>query len=87
MDIQKEKLAIIEWVVKQEKSSALSPILALIQKNDNQIIDDNKLVGYRKPGRRITKKELIESIKSSLDDLAKGDVHSLDQVEAESDQW
>lgn len=87
MDIQKEKLAIIEWVVKQEKSSSLSPILALIQKNDNQILDDNKLVGYRKPGRRINKKELIESIKSSLDDLMKGDIESLDQVEAESDQW
>lgn len=87
MDIQKEKLAIIEWVVKQEKSSALSPILALIQKNDNQILDDNKLVGYRKPGRRINKKELIESIKASLDDLMKGNIESLDQVEAESDQW
>lgn len=87
MDIQKEKLAIIEWVVKQEKSSSLSPILALIQKNDNQILDDNKLVGYRKPGRRINKKELIESIKASLDDLIKGNIESLDQVEAESDQW
>ena len=87
MDIQKEKLAIIEWVVKQEKSSSLSPILALIQKNDNQILDDNKLVGYRKPGRRINKKELIESIQASLEELMKGDIESLDQVEAESDQW
>lgn len=85
--MEKDKLAIIEWVLKQEKASSLSPLLKLIQQTDEKVLDDNKLVGFRKPGRRMTKKELIESIRLSLNELASNDLISLDELEQESDQW
>jgi hypothetical protein len=85
--MDRDKLTIIEWVLKQEKASALSPLLKLIQQTDEKVLDDNKLVGFRKPGRRITKKELIVSIRASLEELAANDLIALDELEQESDQW
>ena len=87
MDIQQEKLAIIEWVIRQEKTSDLQKISKIIHQLDKEISDKNKIVGYRSPGVRVSRSELIRSIESSLAEIKAEAIVGLDDVEHDSEQW
>jgi hypothetical protein len=86
-DLSKEKLQLIEWILKQEKASCLKSISELIVKIENQSADSSKIVGYRSKGLRVTKAELIKSINESLGQIQENKLVDLEKVEHDSDQW
>jgi hypothetical protein len=86
-DLSKEKLQLIEWILKQEKASCLKSISDLIVRLENQSADSSKIVGYRSKGLRVTKAELIKSISESLAQIEENKLVDLDAVERDSDQW
>jgi hypothetical protein len=86
-DLSKEKLQLIEWILKQEKASCLKSISDLIVRLENQSADSSKIVGYRSKGLRVTKAELIKSISESLTQIEENKLVDLDTVERNSDQW
>ncbi len=87
IDLSKEKLQLIEWILKQEKPSTLKSISDLIAKLENQSADSSKIVGYRSKGLRVTKAELIKSISESLAQIEENKIVDIESIERDSDQW
>ena len=86
-DITKEKLALIEWIVRQDKPAALKPLLDALAQVDKDTEDINRIVGYRSRGVRVTRKQLVDSLIEGIKALESEKLISLDQIEQESDQW
>lgn len=86
-DINKEKLALIEWIIKQDKYASLKPVLDAIAQVDKETENINRIVGYRSRGVRVTRKQLIDSLMEGIKALDKEELISLDRLEQESDQW
>jgi hypothetical protein len=86
-DLNKEKLALIEWIVRQEKPAALKPLLDALAQVDKETEDINRIVGYRSRGVRVTRKQLVDSLIEGIRNLDSEKLISLDQIEQESDQW
>ena len=61
-DIQKAKLALIEWIVRQEKMERLESLFNAMRSTDQHEQDKSKLVGYRVKGQPVTKEMLIAAI-------------------------
>jgi len=86
-DLSKEKLLLIEWIIRQDKLQALKSVIDHVQRMDKESSDSAKVAGYRARGLRVTASELVESIRHSLLEIEKGHTITLDQLEQESDQW
>lgn len=87
MDISKDKLAIIEWVVNQQNALNIERVRQFIENIDASDRDTSKIVGQNTKGDRVTKRQLVERVIASLQDLEKNNFHALDEVENQSEQW
>lgn len=86
-DSAKEKLLIIDWVLRQEKSQNLKAMSEMIAQIDRDSADSVKVIGYRAKGLSVTFSQLVSSIKDSIQEIEENKVISLDDLEHESDQW
>lgn len=87
MDISKEKLAIIEWVVNQQNPSHLERVKLFVENIDASDRDTSKIIGQTVKGDRVTKRQLVERIIVSLQELDKKQLDALDEIENQSEQW
>jgi hypothetical protein len=86
-DIQKAKLELIEWIVRQEKMERLESLFNAMRSTDQHEQDKSKLVGYRVKGQPVTKEMLIAAIQQSLAQITDGECVALNDLEKESEQW
>ncbi len=87
MDISKEKLAIIEWVVNQQNPQHLERVRLFVENIDASDRDTSKIIGQTVKGDRVTKRQLVERIIISLQELDKNQLDALDEIENQSEQW
>lgn len=86
-DSNKEKLAAIEWILKQDNPQQLKAVSDLIQKIDKDTLEATKIAGYRPKGLAVLTLQLKESILESLKEIENQQYISIDRLEQESDQW
>ncbi|MFN0031557.1 MAG: hypothetical protein ACKVOR_05305 [Flavobacteriales bacterium] len=86
-DIHREKLQLIEWILKQEKMAMLKPLHDAIAAMDRDTDDAGRVVGYRARGLRVTRKQLVDSIRMALDELDEVPLITLESLEQDSDKW
>ena len=87
MDISKDKLTIIEWVVTQQSPANIEKVRTFIDTLVASEKDTSKIVGQTIKGDRVTKRQLVERIMTSLQEIEKNQISSLDEIENESEQW
>ncbi len=87
MDINEEKLLLIEWILKQEKLSAIEKVKKVISDLDHEARDSSKIVGQTPKGSRVSKKMLVERLARSIQDFHSNGLISLDDLENQSEQW
>jgi hypothetical protein len=87
MDISKDKLAIIEWVVNQQNAFNIERVRQFVDNIDASDRDTSKIVGQNTKGDRVTKRQLVERVIASLQDLEKNNIQALDEIENQSEQW
>ena len=78
MDLQAQKLNIIESLIRLKDKKVLSQIEAFLN-SKVKASDENK--------KSFTKKELINRANKSNKNIASGKVKSQDKLETESDSW
>ena len=86
-DIYREKLQLIEWIVKQEKMASLKLLSEIMAGMDRAAEDEGRVVGYRARGLRVTRSQLVDVLHKALADLDKSKLVSLETLEQESDKW
>jgi hypothetical protein len=86
-DFAKEKLLIIDWVLRQDNSQNLKTLSDIINRLEKESAESVRIIGYRAKGIPITLNQLISAVKDSLDEIQRGEEISLDKLEHESDQW
>jgi len=87
MDFSSEKLAIVEWVIRQDKAGHLHKVLALIEQMEHETVDAKRVMGYRRGGSVVTGEELAATLRNGLEEILDGRIIPLDEVERESEQW
>ncbi len=87
MDISKDKLTIIEWVVTQQSAANIEKVRTFIDSLVASEKDTSKIVGQTTKGDRVTKRQLVERIMISLQEIEKNQISTLDEIENESEQW
>ena len=80
MDIQAEKLFLIEQLARVQDAEIISQIKKILSKMNNPI------VGYSN-GTPITKKQLINRIEAAEKRIEKGEFISQDDLEKEAANW
>lgn len=80
MDIQAEKLYLIEELARIQDVSIIEKIKQLLKKN-------NPVVGYGTNGVPITGKQLIQRIEKAEQRIDKGEFTSQEDLEKESEDW
>jgi len=86
-EIEQLKLKLIEWVIRQETQDGLQSIVNQVDKVEKSKEDSTKLMGHRSNGVRVLKEQLVKSIQEALSQCESGKVKTLDELEAESEQW
>lgn len=86
-DYAREKIQIIDWIIRQENANNLKAVSEFIQRMEKESAESVRIVGYRAKGVAVTLNQLIVSIQSSLDEIARGEEISLENLEQDSDQW
>jgi hypothetical protein len=86
-DHAREKIMIIDWILRQEKSQNIKLFADLIEKLDKESAQSVKVVGYRAKGISVTWSQLLERVKDSMEEIESGKSISLDALEQESDKW
>lgn len=86
-DFAKEKLQIIDWVIRQEGSQNLKAVSDIIQRLEKESAESIRIIGYRAKGVPVTMNQLLASVKESLDEIARGEAITLEKLEHDSDQW
>jgi hypothetical protein len=87
MEFANEKLAIIDWLLKQENKYAIDQINALIGELESEKQDSSKIVGQTPTGERVSKTMLVQRIVSSLESLKNEPTVELNDLEGISEQW
>lgn len=82
MDIQAEKLQLIEQVLKLENTDMIDQIKELLDQ-----FASNDVAGSEPNGHIITQTDLIERAKASDEAIRSGDLVSIDELERESESW
>ena len=80
MDIQAEKLYLIEQLARVQDAEIIDQIKKILSRMNNPI------VGYSN-GTPITKKELISRIDAAESRITKGDFVSQEDLEKEAENW
>jgi hypothetical protein len=86
-DNAREKIQIIDWIIRQENTSNLKAISELIQRIEKESAESVRIVGYKAKGVPVTMSQLILNVKDSLDEIARGESITLENLENDSDQW
>jgi|GEM_PF-1266914 hypothetical protein len=87
LDNAKEKLSLIDWIVKQDKLQQLKAVATFIESLDKESTDSAKVVGYRHKGAKVTMAQLKERIAESVRLIEKNQVVSFESLEQDSDRW
>lgn len=80
MDIQAEKLYLIEELARIQDISIIEQIKQLLKKN-------NPVMGYDIKGAPITGKQLIQRIEKAEQRIDKGEYITQEDIEKESENW
>ena len=81
MDIQAEKLQLIEQLLRTRDIRILEQIRELLKKEDNPV------VGYHADGKPMTQQDFIQMIEDSEEEYRQGKFQSIDDEEKESEGW
>ncbi len=82
MDIQAEKLQLIEQVLKLESTDVINQVKEFLDQ-----FTSGDVAGSEPDGSLITQTELIERAKASDQAIISGDLVSIDELEKESEGW
>ncbi|HMQ00392.1 MAG TPA: hypothetical protein PKC24_11475 [Cyclobacteriaceae bacterium] len=81
MDIQAEKLQLIEQLAKIQDIQIINQIKELLKQKNNPV------VGYEITGQPITRKQLIQRIEDAEQRIDKGEYTTQEDLELESENW
>ncbi|MFM9839338.1 MAG: hypothetical protein ACKVOQ_13805 [Cyclobacteriaceae bacterium] len=81
MDIQLEKLHLIEKLTQIEDIDIIKQVKELLNQKGNQV------VGYRMDGSPVTKKQLIKRIEEADARIDSGEYITQEELEKESQNW
>ena len=81
IDIQAEKLLLIEQLLRVKDERVMQQVRDLLRKENNPI------VGYEADGRAITQHDFIKKIEQAEKEYESGNYQSIDEVEKESETW
>jgi|SRR5688572_6719950 len=81
MDIQAEKLHLIEELARIQDIHIIEQIKQLLKKAHNPI------VGYNANGQSITQRDFIQQIEQAENEYKSGNYQTIDEVEKESETW
>ena len=81
MNIQAEKLLLIEQLLQVQDVSVIQQISELLRKSYNPI------VGYEANGKPITQEDFIRKIEHAEKEYNSGNYQSIDEIERESEDW
>ncbi len=81
MDIQTEKLLLIEQLLQIRDASVIEQVRELLKRENNQV------VGYEADGRPITHQDFIKKIEQSEMEYDKGNFQTIEELEKESEKW
>lgn len=82
MDVQAEKLYLIEQLARLQDISIIQRVKEVLQS-----ADEGNAVGYNPDGSIITKSDLISRAESSNQAIKEGRTKSIDQVRANMKSW
>lgn len=82
MDIQAEKLILIEQLLKLQDAHIINRVKELLQN-----VPKEKIVGSDPDGQVITQSDLIARAEASDRAIKGGDIISIEQLEEESKSW
>lgn len=81
MDIQAEKLHLIEQLLQISDISIIEQIRDLLKKAHNPV------VGYNAKGKAITQQDFIQQIEEAENEYRSGKYQTPDELEKESETW
>jgi hypothetical protein len=81
MDIQAEKLLLIEQILRTNDMCVLTDIREYLSKTYNPI------VGYEPDGTPITQQEFIKMIEEAEKEVEQGNYQTIEEVEKEARDW
>lgn len=87
MNIPKEKLRLIEWVIRETNEENLAEVTAFVERLSQDSNLAAKVMGYRRRGVPVTWLQMKEALSRAIDDCVAGNCVSLDTLEKESDTW
>jgi len=82
MDVQAEKLQLIEQLIQLQDISIIQKVKEVLQSPDEE-----KVVGYNPDGSVITKPDLISRAEVANKAIMEGRTKSIDQVRANMKSW
>ena len=81
MDIQAEKLLLIEQLLRIRDIRLVEQVRELLKQ------DSNPIVGYEADGKSITHLDFIKQIEQSEKEYESGNYQTIDEIEKESENW
>jgi hypothetical protein len=81
MDIQAEKLLLIEQILRVRDVQIMEQVRELLNRENNPI------VGYEADGRAITQRDFIKEIEQAEKEHESGEYQTIDELEKESEAW
>jgi hypothetical protein len=81
MDIQTEKLLLIEQLLRIRDGRVIAQVRELLKKENSPV------VGYEADGRAITQQDFIKKIEQAEREHAQGNFQTIQDVEQESQGW
>jgi ribulose bisphosphate carboxylase small subunit len=81
MDIQAEKLLLIEQLLQIRVARLIAKIRALLRKGHNPVVE------YELKGKPITRQDLIQQIAQAETEYKSGNYQALNEVERELETW
>jgi ribulose bisphosphate carboxylase small subunit len=81
MDIQAEKLQLIEELARIQDAQIIKQIKQLLKKAYNPI------AGYNSNGQSITQRDFIQQLEQAEKEYKSGNYQTIDEVEKESETW
>lgn len=81
MDIQTQKLILIEQLVHVDDTKIIDQVRDLLRSGSNPV------VGYEANGKAITQKDFIKMVEQAEDEVAMGKHQTIEELEKEAESW
>lgn len=81
MDIQAEKLLLIEELLRVRDARVIEQVRELLKKENNPV------VGFEEDGRPITHQDFIRRIEQAEAEYGQGNYQTIQELEKESEKW